>query len=54
MKYDEIILSEQFHEWYHEGLTKEEVAVKTAPVVEQPKVTERIKPKRVNSISFTI
>ena len=35
MKFDEIILSEQFHEWYHEGLTKEEVAVKSSQMYEE-------------------
>ena len=35
MKFDEIILSEQFHEWYHEGLSKEEVAVKSSQMYEE-------------------
>ena len=35
MKFDEIILSEQFHEWYHEGLTKEEVAIRSSQMYEE-------------------
>ena len=35
MKFDEIILSEQFHEWYHEGLSKEDVAVKSSQMYEE-------------------
>jgi len=35
MKFDEIILSDQFHEWYHEGLSKEEVAVKSSQMYEE-------------------
>ena len=35
MTQDDIILSEQFHEWYHEGLTKEEVAVKSSEMYEE-------------------
>jgi hypothetical protein len=35
MKFDEIILSDQFHEWYHEGLSKEEVAVKSSQMYEK-------------------
>ncbi|MBC8226995.1 MAG: hypothetical protein H8E74_07630 [Gammaproteobacteria bacterium] len=35
MKFDKIILSEQFHEWYHEGLTKEDVAEKASQMYEE-------------------